>query len=78
MSDYVQACQYPASTGYSSSLRARINYVARPQYENNSKTAANITEATTVKKVGNSIYSVFDVAVVVHSSNSPFGITSLI
>ena len=63
MSDYVQACQYPASTGYSSRLRARINYVARPQYENNSKKVADVTEATTVKTVGNSIYSVFDVAV---------------
>ena len=63
MSDYVQACQYPASTGYSSRLRARINYVARPQYENNAKTVANITDAATVKTVGNSVYSVFDVAV---------------
>ena len=63
MSDYVQACQYPASTGYSSRLHARINYVARPQYENNAKTAANVTDATTVKTVGNSVYSVFDVAV---------------
>lgn len=63
MSDQVKACQYPVSSGYNSSLRARINYVARPQYENNAKTAANITEATTVKTVGNSIYSVYDVAV---------------
>ena len=63
MSDQVKACEYPASTGYSSYLRARINYVARPQYENNAKTAANITEATAVKTVGDSIYSVFDVAV---------------
>ena len=63
MSDQVKACQYPASTGYSSHLRARINYVARPQYENNAKTAANITNASTVKKVGNRVYSVFDVAV---------------
>ncbi len=63
MSDYVQACQYPASTGYSSRLRARINYVARPQYENNAKTVANIADAATVKTVGNSVYSVFDVAV---------------
>lgn len=63
MSDYVQACQYPVSTGYSSRLRARINYVARPQYENNAKTVADITEAASVKTVGNSIYSVFDVAV---------------
>ncbi len=63
MSDYVQACQYPASTGYSSRLRARINYVARPQYENNAKTVADITDAATVKTVGNSVYSVFDVAV---------------
>ena len=63
MSDQVKACQYPASTGYNPSLRARINYVARPQYENNAKTAADITEATAVKKSGNSIYSVFDVAV---------------
>ena len=63
MSDQVKACEYPASTGYSSYLRARINYVARPQYENNAKTATSITEATTVKTVGDSIYSVFDVAV---------------
>ncbi len=63
MSDYVQACQYPASTGYSPRLRARINYIARPQYENNAKTVANITDATIVKTVGNSVYSVFDVAV---------------
>ena len=63
MSDYVQACKYPASTGYSSYLRARINYVARPQYENNAKTVTNIADATTVKIVGDSIYSVFDVAV---------------
>lgn len=63
MSDYVQACQYPASTGYSSRLHARINYVARPQYENNSKTVADITEASAVKAVGSSVYSVYDVAV---------------
>ncbi len=63
MSDYVQACEYPASTGYSSRLHARINYVARPQYENNAKTAANLTEATTVKTVKNSVYAVFDIAV---------------
>lgn len=63
MSDQVKACQYPASSGYSSSLRARINYVARPQYENNAKTATNVTEASTVKTDGNSIYSVFDFAV---------------
>lgn len=63
MSDQVKACQYPASSGYNSSLRARINYVARPQYENNAKTAADITNAAAVKTVGNSVYSVFDVAV---------------
>ncbi len=63
MSDYVQACEYPASTGYSSRLRSRINYVARPQYENNAKTVANITDATTVETIGNSVYAVFDVSV---------------
>ena len=63
MSDQVKACEYPASTGYSSYLRARINYVARPQYENNAKTVANVTDATAVKTVGDSVYSVFDVAV---------------
>ncbi len=63
MSDYVQACQYPASTGYASRLRSRINYVARPQYENNAKTVADITAATSVKTVDNSVYAVFDVAV---------------
>ncbi len=63
MSDQVKACEYPVSSGYSSYLRARINYVARPQYENNSKTVANVTDASAVKTVGDSVYSVFDVAV---------------
>lgn len=63
MSDYVQACQYSAGTGYSSRLRSRINYVARPQYENNAKTAADITDATAVEAIGSSVYAVFDVAV---------------
>ncbi len=63
MSDQVKACQYPASSGYSSYLHARINYVARPQYENNAKTATTLTEATTVKTVKNSVYALYDVAV---------------
>lgn len=63
MSDQVLACQYPASTGYSSHLHARINYVARPQYENNSETVATLSEATTVKTVDESVYALFDVAV---------------
>ncbi len=63
MSDQVKACQYPASTGYSSYLHARINYVARPQYENNAKTAKTLTEAATVKTVDDSVYAVFDIAV---------------
>ncbi len=63
MSDYVQACKYPASSGYSSYLGARINYVARPQYENNAKTVSTLSEASTVKTVDDSIYAVFDVSV---------------
>lgn len=63
MSDQVLACEYPASSGYSSRLHARINYVARPQYENNSETATTITEATTVKVVDDNVYALFDVAV---------------
>lgn len=63
MTDQVMACQYPASTGYSSRLHARINYIARPQYENNCETATTLTDATSVKTADDSIYAVFDVAV---------------
>ncbi len=63
MSDQVMACEYPASSGYSSRLHARINYVARPQYENNCETAATLTDATAVKIADNSMYAVFDAEV---------------
>ncbi|MGN1317140.1 MAG: InlB B-repeat-containing protein [Acutalibacteraceae bacterium] len=63
MSDQVMACEYPASTGYSSRLHARINYVARPQYESNCETVSTLTDATAVKIADNSIYAVFDVTV---------------
>lgn len=63
MSDQVLACEYPASTGYSSHLHARINYVARPCYENNVKTTPELSEATLVKTSGNGIYALFDIGV---------------
>ncbi len=63
LSDKVQSASYPASTGYSSKLHARINYVARPQYEDNSKKAADITDADSVITTKNSVYALFDVSV---------------
>ena len=62
MSDQVKACQYPASTGYSSYLNARINYVARPNYENNS-TKTHVEKSTAIKTTDSRVYILFDESV---------------
>ncbi len=63
MSDMVKACSYPASTGYSSYYHARINYVARPCYEDNSKGVEEFSDATASISFGNSVYTLFDTSV---------------
>ncbi len=63
MSDMVKACSYPASTGYSSYYHARINYVARPCYEDNSKGAEELTDATASVSFANNVYTLFDTSV---------------
>ena len=64
MSDYVQACQYPASTGYSSRLHARINYVARPQYENRSEAAdIELSSPDGIISYDKNIYVIYDTPV---------------
>lgn len=63
MSDQVLACEYPASTGYSSRLRARINYVARPCYENNSTTVSGLEDASSTVELNGNVYALFDSSV---------------
>lgn len=64
MSDTVKACQYPASTGYSSYYNARINYVARPQYENRAEVAdIQLSEPDGVVSYGKNVYVIYDTAV---------------
>lgn len=61
MSDKVMACSYPASSGYSSRLRARINYVARPCYEDNSaKSAQELKDANAAVSFDGNVYMLFD------------------
>ncbi len=62
MSDKVQALTYPASTGYLSSKRARINYVARPNYQDRSASVAEIGRADALKSTENSIYTLYDMS----------------
>ena len=62
MSDQVKALTYPASTGYLASQRARINYVARPNYQDRSATVSNIERADAIKTTESSIYALFDMA----------------
>ncbi|MGN0526256.1 MAG: InlB B-repeat-containing protein [Acutalibacteraceae bacterium] len=63
LSDSVKACEYSVSSGYSSYYHARINYVARPNYEDNLPTAKDITDATSVKIADNTVYAVYDAKV---------------
>lgn len=63
LSDSVKACSYSVDSGYSSYYHARINYVARPNYEDNLPTAKDITDATSVKIADNTVYAVYDAKV---------------
>ena len=64
MSDTVKACQYPASTGHSSYYNARINYVARPQYENRAEaTDIELSEPDGIVSYGKNVYVIYDTAV---------------
>lgn len=64
MSDEVKACQYPASTGYSSYYKTRINYVARPQYENRAEaTDVELSEPNGIVSYGKNVYVIYDTAV---------------
>lgn len=59
----VKQLKYPVSSGYSSYYGSRINYVARPQYVDNSATPEDVKEPTVVKLVGTSVFEVYDYAV---------------
>ncbi len=64
MSDKVQACTYPASTGYSSRLRARINYVARPQYENRAEASdVQLSQPDGIAAYDKNLFILYDTAV---------------
>ncbi len=64
MSDTVMACQYPASTGYASRYNARINYVARPQYENRAEaTDVELSSPNGIVAYDKNIYVIYDTAV---------------
>lgn len=64
MSDTVKACQYPASTGFSSYYHARINYVARPQYENRAEaTDIELSNPDGIVSYGKNVYVIYDTAV---------------
>ena len=63
MSDSVKACSYPASSGYSSYYHARINYIARPDYEDNSVSAEETGDATSTLVIDGSVYALFDSSV---------------
>lgn len=60
MSDQVLACEYPADSGYSSYYHARINYIARPNYEDNTVKAKDILNADAIKLYDGSVYALFD------------------
>ncbi len=62
MSDTVKALTYPVSTGYSPNNRARINYIARPNYQDRSADISELSRADAVKTTENSIYALFDMS----------------
>jgi hypothetical protein len=62
MSDTVKALTYPVSTGYSAHNRARINYIARPNYQDRSADISDIERADAIKTTENSIYALFDMS----------------
>lgn len=59
-SDCVKQLKYPISSGYSSYYGSRINYVARPQYQDNSATPEDVKEASYTKLDGTVLYEVYD------------------
>ncbi len=62
MSDHVQALTYPKSTGYLANKRARINYVARPNYQDRSATVSSIGRADALKRTEKSVYALYDIS----------------
>ena len=62
MSDEVRAITYPVSTGYSAHNHARINYIARPNYQDRSVDVSDISRADAIKTTENSIYALFDMS----------------
>ncbi len=60
LSDKVRTVKYPASSGYCSSMRERINYVARPQYQDNSATLSDVDKATAIVFTKKSVYALYD------------------
>ena len=62
MSDEVKALTYPASSGYSSNNRSRINYIARPNYQDRSSDVSNLGRADAIKTTDTSIYTLFDMS----------------
>ncbi len=63
MSDEVSAYTYSAYSGISPYGESRINYVARPNYENNIKVAPEIEEANGVLVLDGKVYARFDIPV---------------
>ena len=62
MSDAVRAITYPVSTGYSAHNHARINYIARPNYQDRSAKVSDIGRADAIKTTESSIYALFDMS----------------
>lgn len=59
-SNSVKALKYPVSSGYSSYYCARINYVARPQYRDNSATKDDVKESAATVITDNAVYELYD------------------
>ena len=63
MSDEVKSITYQRSNGYSSRFHARITCVARPNYEDNSQKATDLSGATSVVSANGGVYALFDATV---------------
>ncbi len=69
MSEMVKACTYPVYSGYQEKLDARINYVARPRYEDNSviepvcELDVNEVKPSNTASFNGSKYEIYDIAV---------------
>ena len=60
LSDKVRTVKYPVSSGYCSSMHERINYVARPKYQDNSAKLSDVDKATSVVITEKSVYALYD------------------